>query len=129
MTMELRKWYLRAMNQFCWSKAESITDFIENAHDKEALAIEEICTCKIQEIRKAKSKQDNLHVDINTIHLSQCVLELLFINFLTDVYLVFRELKPELDKSTQSRILKACELNSSSYNESNIFCTLSKSNI
>ncbi len=39
--MELREWYLRAVKQFDWSKAELTDNIADNAHEKIVLAIED----------------------------------------------------------------------------------------
>ncbi len=41
LSMELRKWYLRAAKQFGWSKAELAENIADNAHEKIVLAIQD----------------------------------------------------------------------------------------
>ena len=41
LTMELREWYMKATEQFSWSKTELITNIATNAHVEIVLAIEE----------------------------------------------------------------------------------------
>lgn len=44
LTMELREWYMRAAEQFGWSKTELIANIAANAHENVVLAIEdEVC--------------------------------------------------------------------------------------
>ena len=44
LTMELRKWYMKAAKQFGWSKTELIANIAENAHENIVLVIEdEVC--------------------------------------------------------------------------------------
>lgn len=44
LTMEQRKWYMKATKQFGWSKTELIANIAENAHENIVLAIEdEVC--------------------------------------------------------------------------------------
>ncbi len=48
--MELREWYLRAVKQFDWSKAELTDNIADNAHEKIVLAIEDdVCYSEKQE--------------------------------------------------------------------------------
>ncbi len=50
LTMELRKWYIQAVKQFGWSKAELTARIAENAHEFIVLAIaEEMCYSEEQE--------------------------------------------------------------------------------
>ena len=41
LTMELREWYMKALEQFCWSKNELIAKINAHAHEEIVLAIEE----------------------------------------------------------------------------------------
>lgn len=41
LTMELREWYMKAVEQFGWSKTELITSITENAHEDVVLATED----------------------------------------------------------------------------------------
>ncbi len=57
--MELREWYLRAVKQFDWSKAELIDNIADNAHEKIVLAIEnDLCYNEKQENEAAT---DNIY--------------------------------------------------------------------
>lgn len=40
LTMELRRWYLKAVKQFGWSKAELVEKIASNAHEKINLAVD-----------------------------------------------------------------------------------------
>ena len=56
LSMELREWYLRAGNQFHWSKAELIERIVTNAHEMIDLAINEE-VCYIGEEKKAADQK------------------------------------------------------------------------
>lgn len=56
LSMELREWYLRAVNQFHWSKAELIERIVTNAHEMIDLAINAE-VCYIGEEKKAADQK------------------------------------------------------------------------
>ena len=59
LSMELREWYLRAVNQFHWSKAELIERIVTNAHEMIDLAInEEVCYMEKQ--KKATDQKKSI---------------------------------------------------------------------
>ena len=59
LTMELREWYMKAANQFDWSKTELIANIAENAHENIALAIEnEVCYIVEQEEKQATPRME-----------------------------------------------------------------------
>lgn len=59
LSMELREWYLRAVNQFHWSKAELIERIVTNAHEMIDLAInEEVCYMEKQ--KKAADQKKSI---------------------------------------------------------------------
>ena len=50
LTMELRQWYMKAVEQFSWSKTELLANIAINAHENIVLAIEEeVCYIVEQE--------------------------------------------------------------------------------
>ena len=50
LTMDLREWYMKAAEQFDWSKTELIAQIAAQAHEEIALAIEEeVCYVESQE--------------------------------------------------------------------------------
>lgn len=57
--MELRGWYLRAVNQFHWSKAELIEKIATNAHEMIVLAIDEE-VCYIEKQKKAADQKKSI---------------------------------------------------------------------
>jgi len=59
LTMELRKWYMKAAKQFGWSKTELIANIAENAHENIVLAIEdEVCYIVEQEEKQAAPRME-----------------------------------------------------------------------
>lgn len=59
LTMELRKWYMKAAKQFGWSKTELIANIAENAHENIVLAIEdEVCYIVEQEEKQATPRME-----------------------------------------------------------------------
>ncbi len=57
--MELREWYLWAVKQFNWSKAELINNIADKAHEKIVLAIEnDLCYSEKQESEAAADDTD-----------------------------------------------------------------------
>ena len=64
LTMELREWYMKAADQFEWSKSELINNIAANAHENIVLAIEEeVCYIVEQEEKQTQSNK-NLPADI-----------------------------------------------------------------
>lgn len=56
LTMDLREWYMKAAEQFGWSKTELIANIAANAHENIVLAIEvEVCYIVEQEEKQAES--------------------------------------------------------------------------
>lgn len=53
LTMDQREWYIKAVDQFGWSKTELIANIVANAHENIVLAIEE----KVCYIEKDEEKQ------------------------------------------------------------------------
>ena len=65
LTMELREWYMKAVEQFGWSKTELIANIAANAHENIVLAIvEKVCYIVEQEEKQTESNK-NLSADIN----------------------------------------------------------------
>ena len=59
LTMDLRKWYMKAMEQFGWSKNELIANIAAYAHENIILAIEEeVCYIVEQEEKQTESDSD-----------------------------------------------------------------------
>ena len=59
LTMDLREWYMKAAEQFGWSKTELITNIAANAHENIVLAIEdEVCYIVNQEVKQTESYRD-----------------------------------------------------------------------
>lgn len=69
LTMELREWYMKAVEQFGWSKTELIANIAANAHENIVLAIvEKVCYIVEQEEKQTESNK-NLSADIkNKFH-------------------------------------------------------------
>ena len=71
LTMDLREWYMKAVEQFGWSKTELIANIAANAHAKIVLAIEEEVCYIVEQEEKLTDCNKNLSADImNTIHQS-----------------------------------------------------------
>ena len=71
LTMELREWYMKAAEQFGWSKIELIANIEMNAHENIILAIEEEVCYIVEQEEKQTDFNKNLSADImNTIHQS-----------------------------------------------------------
>ena len=69
LTMDLREWYMRAAEQFNWTKTELIANIDKNSHKVFVLAIdEELCYTVVQEEKRTDSKKDKI---VNT-HYSIC---------------------------------------------------------
>ena len=69
LTMELREWYMKAAEQFGWSKTELIANIANNAHENIVLAIEEeVCYIVEQENKQAESQMELPVVIKNVIH-------------------------------------------------------------
>lgn len=60
LTMNLREWYMRAAEQFGWSKTELITNVAANAHETVVLDIEKEMCCVEERERKNGEKKKNL---------------------------------------------------------------------
>ena len=59
LTMDLREWYMKAAEQFGWSKTELIANIAANAHANIVLAIEEeVCYIVEQEEKQTESDGD-----------------------------------------------------------------------
>ena len=59
LTMDLREWYMKAAEQFGWSKTELIANIAENAHENIVLAIEkEMCYIVEQEGKQAAPRME-----------------------------------------------------------------------
>lgn len=64
LTMELREWYMKAAEQFGWSKTELIASIIENAHENIILETEE----ETYNLEKREKRWDESNKEIkNTI--------------------------------------------------------------
>ena len=71
LTTDLREWYIKAVEQFGWSKTELIANIVANAHENIVLAIEdEVCYIVNQEEKQTESDRDVFVNIINTIHQS-----------------------------------------------------------
>lgn len=61
LSMELREWYLKAVKQFSWSKAELIEKIATNAHEMIVLAIDEkVCYIEEQEKTAVQKKAGSI---------------------------------------------------------------------
>lgn len=59
LTMDLREWYIKAAQQFGWSKNELIANIAANAHENIVLAIEEeVCYIVEQEEKQTESNKN-----------------------------------------------------------------------
>ena len=71
LTMELREWYMKAAEQFSWSKTKLIANIAMNAHENIALAIEEeVCYIVGQEEKQTDFGKNLSAVIMNAIHQS-----------------------------------------------------------
>ena len=69
LTMDLREWYMKAAEQFGWSKTELIANIAANAHENIILAIEEeVCYIVEQEEKQAESQMELPVIIKNVIH-------------------------------------------------------------
>lgn len=69
LSTERREWYMKAVEQFGWSKTELIANIAANAHAKIVLAIEEEVCYIVEQEEKQTDCNKNLSADImNTIH-------------------------------------------------------------
>ena len=69
LTMDLREWYIKAAEQFGWSKTELIANIAANAHENIVLAIEEeVCYIVEQEEKQAESQMELPVIIKNVIH-------------------------------------------------------------
>ena len=64
LTMDLREWYLKAAEQFGWSKTELIANIEANAHENIILAIEEEVCYIVEQEEKQTDCNKNLSADI-----------------------------------------------------------------
>ena len=64
LTMDLREWYLKAAEQFGWSKTELIANIEANAHEIIILAIEEEVCYIVEQEEKQTDCNKNLSADI-----------------------------------------------------------------
>ena len=70
-TMDLREWYMKAAEQFGWSKTELIANIAANAHENIVLAIEEeVCYIVEQEEKQTESDSDASVDTMKKIHQS-----------------------------------------------------------
>lgn len=59
LTMELRKWYMKAAKQFDWSKTELIANIAEKAHERIVLSTEDdTCNVLKREKKWTESKKE-----------------------------------------------------------------------
>ena len=71
LSTERREWYIKAVEQFGWSKTELIANIAANAHANIFLAIEEEVCYIVEQEEKQTDCNKNLSADImNTIHQS-----------------------------------------------------------
>ena len=63
LTIELREWYMKAVEQFGWSKTELIANIAVNAHENIVLAIEEEMCYIVEEEKQTKSNM-KMYADI-----------------------------------------------------------------
>lgn len=71
LSTERREWYMKAVEQFGWSKTELIANIAANAHANNVLAIEEEVCYIVEQEEKQTDCNKNLSADImNTIHQS-----------------------------------------------------------
>lgn len=71
LTMDLREWYIKAVEQFGWSKTELIANIAGNAHENIVLAIEdEVCYIVNQEVKQTESYRDAFVDIMSTIYQS-----------------------------------------------------------
>ena len=71
LTMELREWYMKAAEQFGWSKIELIANLAMKAHENIVLAIEEEVCYIVEQEEKQTDFGKNLSADtMNAIHQS-----------------------------------------------------------
>ena len=64
LTMDLREWYMKAAEQFGWSKTELIANIAANAHENIILAIEEEVCYIVEQEEKQTDCNKNLPADI-----------------------------------------------------------------
>ena len=64
LTMDLREWYMKAVEQFGWSKTELIANIAANAHENIILAIEEEVCYIVEQEEKQTDCNKNLSADI-----------------------------------------------------------------
>ena len=64
LTMDLREWYMKAAEQFGWSKTELIANIAANAHENIILAIEEEVCYIVEQEEKQTDCNKNLSADI-----------------------------------------------------------------
>lgn len=64
LTMDLREWYMKAAEQFGWSKTELIANIAANAHENIILAVEEEVCYIVEQEEKQTDCNKNLSADI-----------------------------------------------------------------
>ena len=68
-SMDLREWYMKAAEQFGWSKTELIANIAANAHENVVLAIEkEMCYIVEQEEKQTETDRDASVDFVKKIH-------------------------------------------------------------
>ena len=67
--MDLREWYMKAAEQFGWSKIELIANIAANAHENVVLAIEKEMCCIVEQEEKQTETDSGASVDfVKKIH-------------------------------------------------------------
>lgn len=64
LSMDMREWYMKAAEQFGWSKTELIANIAANAHENTILAIEEEVCYIVEQEEKQTDCNKNLSADI-----------------------------------------------------------------
>ena len=64
LTMDLREWYMKAVEQFDWSQTELIANIAANAHENIILAVEEEVCYIVEQEEKQTDCNKNLSADI-----------------------------------------------------------------
>ena len=67
LTMELREWYMKAAEQFGWSKTELIANIAQNAHENIVLAIEDEVCYIVNRVEKQATPQMEVPAAINRV--------------------------------------------------------------
>ena len=69
LTTDLREWYIKAVDQFGWSKTELIANIVANAHENIVLAIEEkVCYIEKDEEKQIAFNKGASANSVNVIH-------------------------------------------------------------